>query len=153
MSLLVVLLLALSLVSYGCATKGQTGAAAGAIGGALIGQAIGHNTAGTLIGAAVGAGAGYLIGNEMDKSDAEAMNRAYEQNRNGQTSSWINPNTGDSYRVTPKKTYRNRSGQNCRDAKVEATINGRQEILTQKACRDNQGNWIAANWSSSNMLT
>ena len=144
MSLLVVLLLALSLSAFGCATKGQTGASMGAIGGALIGQAIGHNTAGTLIGAAVGAGAGYLIGNEMDKSDAEAMNRAYEQNRNGQTSSWRNPNTGDTYRVTPKRTYHDRSSnRDCRDAEILATINGQPKKIIQRACRDNRGNWIA----------
>jgi hypothetical protein len=58
--------------SSGCATKKQTGALAGAGVGALIGQAIGHNTAGTLIGAGVGTGVGYLIGNEMDKKDAES---------------------------------------------------------------------------------
>ncbi|HBA45410.1 TPA: hypothetical protein DCZ31_05675 [Patescibacteria group bacterium] len=145
-SLLVVLLLALSLSVFGCGSKGQTGAAAGALGGALLGQAIGHNAAGTLIGAAVGGGLGYMIGNEMDKSDAEAMNRAYEQNRNGQTSSWRNPNTGDSYRVTPKKTYHDRrTNQDCRDAEVLATINGQPKKLIQKACRDNQGNWIAVN--------
>ena len=145
-SLLVVLLLALSLVSYGCATKGQTGAGMGAIGGALIGQAIGGNTAGTLIGAAVGGGLGYLIGNEMDKSDAEAMNRVYEQNKNGQTTKWHNPNTGDKYSVTPKRTYHDRaSNRDCRDAEVLATINGQPKKLIQKACRDNQGNWIAVN--------
>jgi hypothetical protein len=54
----------------GCQTRAQTGAAAGAGVGALMGQAIGRNTAGTLIGTAVGAGAGYMIGNEMDKSEA-----------------------------------------------------------------------------------
>ena len=137
------LLLALSLSVFGCATKGQTGAGMGALGGALIGQAIGHNTAGTLIGAAVGAGAGYLIGNEMDKSDAANMTQAYERVPDGQSSHWRNPNTGDTYRVTPKRTYHNRSGQNCRDAEILATVNGRPERIIQRACRDNQGNWIA----------
>jgi hypothetical protein len=61
-----------SLFSYGCASKKQTGALAGAGVGALIGQAIGGNTAGTLIGAGVGTGVGYLIGNEMDKKDAKS---------------------------------------------------------------------------------
>ena len=64
---------AISLMSaalYGCATHGQTGAAAGAGVGALIGQTIGRNTAGTLIGAGIGAGVGYLIGNDVDKQAA-----------------------------------------------------------------------------------
>jgi len=55
----------------GCQTKGQTGAMAGAGLGALIGQAVGGDTGATLIGAAVGTGLGYIIGNEMDKKDAQ----------------------------------------------------------------------------------
>ncbi len=65
-------LLCLALVSgAACATQGQTGALAGAGVGALIGQAIGHSTGATLIGAGVGTGLGYIIGNEMDKADAQ----------------------------------------------------------------------------------
>ena len=143
MSLLVVLLLALSLSVFGCASQGQTGAGMGAIGGALIGQAIGHNAAGTLIGAAVGGGLGYMIGNEMDKNDATMINRVYESQPTGRTSSWRNPDNGAEYSVTPRKPYKNRSGQNCRDAEILATVNGRPERIIQRACRDNQGNWIA----------
>ena len=67
------MLFALSL-GAGCATKGQTGAAAGAGAGALIGGLANmHGSWGAtaLIGAGVGAGVGYLIGNEQDKKDAQ----------------------------------------------------------------------------------
>lgn len=57
----------------GCATKGRTGALAGGGVGALIGQAAGRSTEATLIGAAVGTGIGYIIGNEMDKKEAKAL--------------------------------------------------------------------------------
>jgi hypothetical protein len=73
---LTMLLIALSLVVGGCATKSGSGALIGAGVGALIGQAAGGNTAGTLIGAGVGTGVGYLIGNEMDKSDAQKRSQA-----------------------------------------------------------------------------
>lgn len=59
--------------SCGCATKGRTGALAGSGVGAIIGQAAGRSTEATLIGSAVGAGVGYIIGNEMDKKEAKAM--------------------------------------------------------------------------------
>ncbi|MCK9271946.1 glycine zipper domain-containing protein [Candidatus Gracilibacteria bacterium] len=142
-SLLVVMLLILSLATYGCGSKGQTGAAAGALGGALLGQAIGHNTAGTLIGAAVGAGAGYLIGNEMDKSDAAEMEQAY-RNRVGETTNWRNSNTGDEYSVTPKRRYHDRrSNRECVDAEILATVNGRPKRVIQPACYDERGNLVA----------
>ncbi len=56
----------------GCETKRQSGALAGAGVGALVGQMAGGSTQATLIGAAVGTGVGYVIGNEMDKKDAQS---------------------------------------------------------------------------------
>lgn len=41
--------------------------------GAIIGQAAGRSTEATLIGAAVGTGVGYIIGNEVDKKEAKAL--------------------------------------------------------------------------------
>lgn len=62
-------------VLAGCATKGRTGALAGGGIGAVIGQATGRSTEATLIGAAVGTGIGYIIGNEMDKEDAQRLSK------------------------------------------------------------------------------
>jgi hypothetical protein len=59
-------------IGSGCATKSQTGALGGAGVGALIGQMAGGDTGATLIGAAVGTGVGYVIGNQMDKKDAQS---------------------------------------------------------------------------------
>ena len=80
-SLVVVLLCGLVMVA-GCATKAQTGAATGAGVGALAGQAIGGSTGGTLIGAGVGALGGYMIGNEMDRQDAERDRAVQDQQMN-----------------------------------------------------------------------
>ncbi len=64
----------------GCASmdKAEKGGLGGAAMGALLGQAIGGNTAGTLIGAGVGAGLGYIVGNEMDKKDAQKRQATIE---------------------------------------------------------------------------
>lgn len=63
----------------GCSSSAGTGALAGGGVGALMGQAIGGNTTGTLIGAAVGTGAGYMIGNEMDRSQARQEQQRRDQ--------------------------------------------------------------------------
>jgi len=76
---LTVVIVASIIVTYGCATRGGTGALAGGGIGALAGQLIGGNTEATLIGAAVGTGIGYIVGNEMDKKHAREMSAATKQ--------------------------------------------------------------------------
>jgi outer membrane protein OmpA-like peptidoglycan-associated protein len=71
----VMLLAALAVGSWNCATKTQTGALIGAGGGAVvgavIGKAAGNTAAGAIVGAAVGGAAGAVIGNYMDRQAAE----------------------------------------------------------------------------------
>lgn len=139
-------LLLFSLMLSSCATKGQTGLAGGAAAGAVIGQAIGRNTGGTLIGAAVGGMLGYILGNEMDKYDRDQMGYAYETTPTGQPSSWVNPDTGNEYTVTPEKTYQNpQTQQVCRSAVVEAVIDGKKQKTHTTACRDQYGDWHLQN--------
>lgn len=124
------------------AQKGKTGAIGGAAGGALIGQAIGHNTQSTLIGAAVGTMLGYMIGNEMDKFDQQQLNKAYESTPSRQTSSWVNPDNGNQYAVTPLPAYHDQRGRDCREAEILATIDGKAEKTKTIACRDSDGRWV-----------
>lgn len=126
-----------------CANKAQTGAGAGAAAGAIAGQAIGHDTGATLIGAAIGLMLGYAAGNELDKADRAKIQSAYETIPDGRTSQWVNPNSGNSYAVTPQNTYTNSLSQNCREAEILVTIDGRPEKMKQTACRDQNGNWLA----------
>jgi len=131
-----------SLLITSCvANKAGTGAVGGAAGGALLGQAIGHNTQSTLIGAAVGTVLGYVIGNEMDKNDQEQLYQAYETSPSRQTTNWVNPDTGNRYAVTPQPAYQDRSGRDCREAEILATINGKAEKTVSTACREN-GRWV-----------
>ena len=137
----VCVLLSLFLLSS-CATKGQTGALGGAAGGALVGQAIGHSTGATLIGAAVGAGLGYIIGNEMDKYDRSRLNNIYESGPSNQRSSWVNPDSGNRYAVTPQPAYQDAgSRQVCRRAEINAVIDGKSQRTYSTACRNSYGEW------------
>ena len=58
------------LVMAGCRSAAQTGVAVGVLAGAGLGQVIGASTGATILGAAIGGAAGYMIGNEEDKSRA-----------------------------------------------------------------------------------
>ncbi|MEA3469315.1 MAG: glycine zipper domain-containing protein [Thermodesulfobacteriota bacterium] len=142
-------ILSLTLLLSSCAdgpTKGGIGAAGGAAGGALIGQAIGGNTGATLIGAAVGTMVGYMVGNEMDKSDQRQLSQVYEQGVSGQTSAWSNPDSGNQYRVTPQPAYSNPSTHRpCRQAEIQAIIDGKIETTHTTACRDANGQWQLQN--------
>lgn len=64
---------ALALLSGGCATQAGTGAVVGgAIGagtGAIVGHQLGSTAGGAVIGGAVGAGTGAVVGNDMDRRD------------------------------------------------------------------------------------
>ena len=142
-------LLSLALLLSSCAggaNRATVGAGIGAGSGALIGQAIGHNTEATLIGAAVGTMLGYMIGNEMDKYDREQLNHVYERGVSGQTNSWRNPDTNNVYQVTPQPAYSNPSThQPCRQAEIQAVIDGKPQTTYSTACRDQYGQWQLQN--------
>lgn len=121
-------------------SAGTMGAGAGAGIGAIAGQAIGHNTESTLIGAAAGSLLGYIIGNEMDKYDRQQLNHMYERGVSGQTSSWQNPDNGNMYTVTPQPAYQ-QNNQWCRQAEIDAVIDGRRERTLTTACRNAHGQW------------
>ncbi len=141
----------MALTATSCANvdlnKGTQGALGGAAGGALIGQAIGRDTQATLIGAAVGTMLGYIVGNEMDKHDRSELNHAYEYGRSGQATSWQNPDSGNSYRVTPQPAYTTAQAPQrpCRQAEILATIDGKTEKTYTTACRNSQGQWELQN--------
>lgn len=146
----VVVLCCVMAVMVGCAqqqlTKGQGGAMVGAAGGALVGQAIGQSTEATLIGAAIGTMLGYIVGNEMDKFDRQQLNSVYEVGRSGQVATWNNPDSGNTYNVTPQPAYTSpRTQQPCRKAEIDAVIDGKRQKTYTTACRDEYGQWQLQN--------
>lgn len=135
----------LSTTLVGCSgynpSKGVYGTGIGAGAGAIAGQAIGGNTEATLIGAGAGALLGYIIGNEIDKYDKEHIDDTFENTPSHQPVAWSNPDKKTSYKMTPKPAYQTSQGRVCRDAKIQATIDGRIETTHTTACRDQYGKW------------
>jgi surface antigen len=76
---------------------------------------------------------------------SETQQAVLEKNKDGQPSTWNNPNTGHSGRVTPTSTQHASSGEYCREYEHEITVDGRKEIVKGTACRQNDGSWRVIN--------
>ncbi|MEK9684809.1 MAG: RT0821/Lpp0805 family surface protein [Rhodospirillaceae bacterium] len=151
--------LGISLISLsGCVSTGDgqkqgIGSVMGAAVGGLLGSKVGGGQ-GKLAATAIGAVTGFLIGGEigksLDKADkifaAQTANRALENNRSGETSSWSNPDSGHSGTFTPTRTThtRARHGKDCREYEQTITVDGRSEKATGIACRRRDGTWKIA---------
>lgn len=128
--------------------KQTMGTILGAGTGALIGSQIGSGR-GQMVGIAVGTLAGAMLGSEIGKSldnADKAMSQrtaqtSLENNRTGQTSSWRNPDSGNTGTYTPTSTYRSASGQDCREFEQTITVEGRTERAMGRACRQANGSW------------
>ena len=144
-------MLGLSLMA-GCAQEGQQkqqiGTLLGAGLGALAGTQVGSGK-GRLLGVAVGTLAGAYLGSEIGKS-LDAADRARLQNATqysleynpvGKTSSWSNPDSGNSGTVTPKRTYQTAENNACREFESSVVIDGQEETAIGQACRQPDGSW------------
>lgn len=128
--------------------KQTMGTILGAGTGALIGSQIGSGR-GQMVGIAVGTLAGAMLGSEIGKSldnADKAMSQrtaqaSLENNRTGQTSSWRNPDSGNSGTYTPTKYYQSASGQDCREFEQTITVDGLTERAMGRACRQPNGTW------------
>jgi hypothetical protein len=90
---LLVTVLSCALLAAGCESKRQTGALTGAGAGALVGALVtgggaGSKIGGALIGAGIGALGGYVIGNEMDRKDAQSRQVREDELRPLAGTSW-----------------------------------------------------------------
>ncbi|EGJ49149.1 glycine zipper domain-containing protein [Desulfocurvibacter africanus] len=119
-------------------SKGQQGAVLGGAGGAVIGGAT-SGTTGALWGGLIGAGLGYLAGRGWEEYDKRNLYNTLENNPEGQTDTWTNPNTGNAYQATPTKTY-TQGDQPCRDVRIQPA-DGSGEPVMARACRDENGAW------------
>ena len=119
------------------------GAAIGGYAGSLIGKDEGRLAA-TAGGALLGAWLGSEIGKSLDKADqlyqAQATQDALDHNKSGQATTWTNPDSHHSGSVTPVKTVQ-ADGKVCREFTQTVMIEGKEETVTGKACRDQQG-WV-----------
>ena len=132
--------------------KQTVGTLIGAGLGGLAGSQIGSGT-GQL--AAVGAGVllGGLLGNEigksLDKADQAYAERnaqqSLEHQPTGQTSTWVNPDSGNSGSITPTRTYQASGGEYCREYQQTVTVGGEQQSAYGTACRQPDGSWKLIN--------
>ncbi|PLX61224.1 RT0821/Lpp0805 family surface protein [Sedimenticola selenatireducens] len=142
-------LLILLFLLTGCEnlSKRDTGTVLGGIAGGILGNQVGGGsgrTAAIIVGTLAGAYIGGSIGQQMDDNDRYRSQQALESNPINRTSSWRNPDSGNSYQVTPTRTYETTSGP-CREYTTEAVIDGRTETVYGTACRQPDGTWQAAN--------
>lgn len=132
--------------------KQTIGTVAGGVIGGILGSNVGQGkgqTAGIIGGAVLGALLGGSIGKSLDEADRSMAERtaqtSLERNPSGQSSSWSNPDSGHSGSVTPTRTYRTASGQDCREYETSVTIDGKRETAYGTACRQPDGTWQMQN--------
>jgi surface antigen len=129
-------------------SKQDIGTVLGGVGGAVIGSTMGGGNgriATTAAGAILGGLAGSAIGGSLDKADAQFANqnaqRAFENAPSGQSSSWQNPDSGNSGSVTPKAAYKSDNGQYCREFTQSIVVAGKRQQGYGTACRQEDGTW------------
>ncbi len=124
------------------------GALLGMLGGAALGGFLGNKLGGS-IGTGVGVFAGGLLGNQLGKAltcqdrqqAAQTTTRALETQPSGTTSTWSNPDTGNSGTVTPMRTFQRPDGTYCREFQQTITVGGKQQEAYGTACRQPDGSW------------
>ncbi|MDT8318895.1 MAG: RT0821/Lpp0805 family surface protein [Xanthomonadales bacterium] len=125
-------------------TKQDQGVLIGAIAGGILGHQVGGGSGrvvATMLGTVAGAAIGGSIGRSMDDTDQMRTAATLENVRTGVPSSWVNPDTGYAYTVTPTNTYDAGTGP-CREYVLDAQIGGRTEQIYGTACRQADGSWL-----------
>ena len=128
-------------------SKQDQGVLIGAIAGGILGHQVGGGSGqvlATMVGTVAGAMIGGSIGKQMDETDRLNTAAALENVRTGVPSSWVNPDTGYEYVVTPTNTYDSGTGP-CREYTMDATIGGNTEQVYGTACRQPDGSWKVMN--------
>ncbi len=131
-------------IDLGQCNRELLGGALGAAAGAALGTQVGKGTGKTVAiigGAILGALVGGRLGRAMDEVDQNCVGQALERAETGQTIVWNNSRTGAGYQLTPTKTYKDMQNRYCRGYITRATIDGREQQLYGRACRQPDGSW------------
>ena len=125
--------------------KAVSGAVLGAVLAGGITAVAGGNTGAIVAATAAGGLLGGVVGKKLDDRDkrmaAVAAAEAFEHNRSGVSSTWTNPDTGNSGSVTPTRTYQIANGQYCRQYQQTIVIGGEEHQTYGTACRQADGTW------------
>ncbi len=135
-----------SILLAGCVGAPMNNSQTGAIAGSVLGGVIGHqfgegegNTVATIAGTILGGYLGSQIGSQYDR---QQLGYAVSS---GNPVSWQNQQTGYRYTATPGQTYTTNTNQVCRPVNVVGYIDGRQENIQMRACRQPNGQWATVN--------
>jgi surface antigen len=126
-------------------THAQEGEVIGAVIGGVVGAQIGDGdtqTAAIILGTIAGSMIGRHIGQTMDDTDRMMTAQSLNDSRTGEPTTWVNPDTGYRYTVTPTKTYEEGGGP-CREFQLDATVGGRtDQDVYGTACLQADGSWL-----------
>ena len=142
----VLLALATSILLQGCASldRGDQGQIIGGVVGGVLGSQIGDGsgqTIATIVGTLAGSMIGRQIGESMDERDRLNTTVALRDSRTGQGATWVNPDNGTRYTVTPTRTFES-SGAPCRDFRLDADVGGEpNQQVSGTACLQSDGSW------------
>jgi len=138
-------MLAFSLSACETLSRQQQGEILGGVVGGVIGTQIGDGrgqTAAIILGSIAGSMIGRQIGQNMDNSDRFQTAQALNDSRTGQSTRWVNPDTGAIYSVTPTRSFDGGNGP-CREFQLDATIgNSEQQDVYGTACLRADGSWM-----------
>lgn len=143
---LIAMLIAVPVLS-GCetTTHAQQGEVIGGVLGGVLGSQVGEghgNTAAIIVGTLAGSMIGRHIGQSMDDTDRMKTASTLNNARTGQPRTWVNPDTGYEYTVTPTRTYEE-SGGPCREFQLDATVDGvPDQEVNGTACLQSDGSWL-----------
>lgn len=130
-----------------CETMSQAdqGEVIGGVVGGVVGAQVGGGhgrTAAIIVGTLAGAIIGRQIGQNMDDVDRMRTARVLNDSRSGTSTTWVNPDTGYEYTVTPTRTYEASSGP-CREFRLDAAVgNSPNEEVYGTACLQADGSWL-----------
>lgn len=126
-------------------TQAEQGEVIGGVIGGVVGAQVGDGsgqTAAIIIGTLAGAMIGRHLGETMDDVDRMQTARTLNDSRTGQSTTWVNPDTGYEYTVTPTNTFE-QSGGPCREFSLNATVGGQpDQELYGTACLQADGSWL-----------
>ncbi len=143
--LVIVLGLVIPLSSCETTTHAQQGEIIGGVFGGVVGSQIGEGrgrTAAIIIGTIAGAMIGRHIGQTMDDTDRMQTAQALNNTRTGVGTTWVNPDNGNRYTVTPTATYERSDGP-CREFRLDARVgDDPNEEVYGTACLQPDGSWL-----------
>ena len=120
------------------------GAGIGGVAGSFIGDGGGQLVA-VAVGTMLGAMMGSEVGKSLDRADrlalAQAQHDALEYGESGSTTTWKNPDSGNSGEIVPQRAYRQPDGVFCREFQQVIVVGGEMEAAYGTACRQSDGAW------------